>query len=284
MSSLDPIADVSFLSRSDHRVAVLETLADGPRTRSDLHEETGISQPTLGRVLGPFQDRNWVTRRGQEYALTTWGELIVADLDRLVGTVETVQRLGEVAAYLPTDEMDFDLRTLREATVTLPTPGDSFAHVRRVEELLYGAEEVRNVVPTVAPGSLDDYQRRMAEFLAGDQQVEAVVSTSVLAAMSHETVAPLMQEGLVECDRVEMYLYEGPVPCLLGVADGVAMIVALDEEGAPVGLVETENETVRSWIHARLDEYVADSTKLSGENFSMEDASIEGVPLDDVVT
>jgi predicted transcriptional regulator len=115
-----PLDDVEFLARSSHRVEVLQTLATGPRPRPVLHDETGIPQPTLGRILGGFEDRNWVERRGQEYALTELGALIVAEFENLLDTVATVNRVGAVLVDLPTEELDFDVRAFADATVTTP--------------------------------------------------------------------------------------------------------------------------------------------------------------------
>lgn len=65
-----PLADIAFLVRSNHRVRVLEELATDERTRRGLHEKPGISQPTLGRVLDGFQEREWVDENGRAYTLT----------------------------------------------------------------------------------------------------------------------------------------------------------------------------------------------------------------------
>lgn len=48
--------------------------------------------------------------------------------------IGTVQRLGDVVAGLPAEELEgLDLRALVDATVHRPEPGDTLAHVRRME-------------------------------------------------------------------------------------------------------------------------------------------------------
>jgi predicted transcriptional regulator len=256
-----PLDDVEFLARSDHRVEVLRTLASGPRTRPDLNDETGISQPTLGRVLGDFEDRNWVERDGREYGLTPFGELVCGAFEDLLATVETVQELGDLNDLLPTDGMDFDLRELGDATVIAPTDGDAFRHVTRIEELFYGADHVRLLSPTIAPGSAEDRRERLAEFLESDRVNEGIVS---VRAMEQEPLFDPTNEDLMrsirealELERTRFYVYDGQIPLMLMIADGTTILAPTDDRGLPAAVVETGNETVRSWVEAELDEYRA---------------------------
>lgn len=267
MPTPTPLDVVAFLARSPHRVEVLETLSDGPMSRVDLHEATGISQPTLGRILAPFEERNWVEHDGQEYALTAWGRLLADDFGDLLETVESIQRLSDVVQQLPTDEMDFDIREFRDATVTRPTTGDVFRHVRRVEELLYNADHVRNVTPTIAPGKVEEYEHQVARFLDGNQRAEVIIPAEALNTAEVAAHLAATVRGPIESGRAAVYLYDGAISTLLAVADGTAMLVPVDEQDIPIALVETENPTIRSWIESRIDEYRAQSTELTVDDF-----------------
>lgn len=267
MSTPAPLDDVAFLARSAHRVGVLKTLADCPLTRPELHRETGISQPTLGRILNPFQERNWIERHGQEYALTSWGQLLVANFSELVDTVETIQRLSEVVQQLPTERMDFDLREFGDATVTKPEAGDAFGHVRRLEELFFGADRAQLLSSTVATGSLEDYQDTYQEFLDSDKQAESIVSVDALSQVQADELSARMFRPAFETGRVKMFLYDGTIPFLLAVTDGTALLAPTDEHGIAVALIETENETIRKWIETILDEYQEQSAAVTLDDF-----------------
>lgn len=265
-----PLDDVEFLARSDHRVEVLRTLASGPRTRPDLNDETGISQPTLGRVLGDFEDRNWVERDGHEYELTPFGELVYGAFEDLLDTVETVQKLGDLNELLPSDEMDFDLRELGDATVITPEPGDAFRHVSRIEELFYGADTLRILSPTIAPGSTEDRHVRLAEFLESDRVNEGIVSTRArerepLFDPANEELLGSIREAL-ELERTRFYVYDGPIPLMLMVADGTTILAPIDHRGLPAAVIETGNGTVRAWVEAKLDEYRAQSVEVTADD------------------
>jgi predicted transcriptional regulator len=263
MSTPDPLEDVAFLARSAHRVAVLETLADGSMTRPELHEVTSIPQPTLGRILDPFQKRNWIERRGREYALTAWGELLVTDFRELIETVETIQQLSDVVQQLPTDEMGFDIREFADATVWIPERGDAFGHLRRLEELFFGADRARLLSPTVAMGAPDDYQELHQEFLDSDKRAESIVSVEALTQVQTDETYAEMFRPAFETGRVRMFVYNGPIPYLLAMTDDTTLLAPIDEHGIPVALVETENQTVRLWVKEKLDDYQERSTEVT---------------------
>lgn len=259
----EPLADVDFLARSEHRVAVLDRLSEGPRTRRDLHEETGISQPTLGRVFGDFEDRNWVERRGHEYLLTPAGELVWEAFQDLLDTVETVQRLDGVTEYLPVDELGLDLRVFADAAVTRPEPGNALAHLTRLEELWYGSNRARVVLDMVPPGSPVDNRNRTAWFEAGDQHYEAINTAEMLdLVLGDPEIAEMLRVGL-SSPRMRIYRYEGEIPVVFGMADGTAFLAPKGEDGMPVALVESTDERVVTWVDEQWETYRAQSTELT---------------------
>lgn len=264
----DPLADVDFLARSEHRVAVLELLADGPHTRRDLHEATGISQPTLGRVFGDFEDRHWVERRGHEYVLTAAGELVWTAFDDLLDTVETIQRLDGVSEYLPMEELGLDLRVFADATVTRPEPGRALAHVSRLEELWYGSTRARIVIDMVPPGSPVDNENRTEWFEDGEQHYESISTAEMLdPVLADAETAALFRRGL-RFDRMRIYRYEGDIPLVFGVADGTAFLLPKGEDGMPVALVESTDQRVLSWVDEQWEAYLEQSTELAVEDLS----------------
>ena len=267
MTDPTPLDDVEFLARSAHRVQVLRTLATGARTRPDLHEETGVSQPTLGRVLDSFEDRNWVERGGREYALTAFGELVVEAFEDLLDTVDTVQRLGDVVGRLPTDEMDFDVREFADATVTTPETGDAFTHVRRITEVFWGGDDVQLLGATVAPGSREEHDRRWREFLEGEKRYDSVISVATMEQSMEDPQMLSRFRRALESGRVTVHLYDGPISLMLVVADDTALLAPLDDDGIPTAAIETENEIVRAWVEDRIDEHRDRATEVTADDF-----------------
>lgn len=232
-------------------------------TRPALHEETGISQPTLGRILEPFRDRNWVERRGQEYALTPWGELVVDEFDGLLDTVETIQHLDNVIQLLPTDEMDFDVRRFGSATITTPQTGDVLRHVRRAEELLSGADHVRIAADTIAPNSLEEQRDRVVNASEDDLVIESVITGDAIEqAFADRRLVGFIRD-LLESGQAPVYRYDGTIPMTFATADEIAILAPTDEQGMPRALIETEDEVIRAWVDEQFDLYKERSTELT---------------------
>ena len=104
----ETLAEIEFLALSPNRVTVLERLADGVHTRSELGEATGASQATLGRILGDFEERDWVRREGNGYVATATGRLVAEGFRDLLDVMAAERELRDVVAYLPTEALGFE--------------------------------------------------------------------------------------------------------------------------------------------------------------------------------
>lgn len=97
-SSLD---DIEFLARSEHRVEVLDALAERPHSRTDLQVMTGASSSTIRRLLCEFEERCWIRRNGHQYEATQPGTFVAEGLLALLGHMETERTLRAVWQWLP---------------------------------------------------------------------------------------------------------------------------------------------------------------------------------------
>lgn len=261
MADPSPLDDVEFLARSPHRVTIVRLLRDGPWTRPDLHEETGISQPTLGRVLGSLEDRAWIERYGGVYTLTPIGALVTKGFSDLLGSIETYHRLGDVLDLLPMDELDLDVRLLSGATVTAPEPSDVLGHIRRAEELVIDADRVRLLSTTVLP---DSVQKLLDRHDGGTPlHHEAIFTGDAFETGLANPVIVASARKLLDTDGVELFRFDGTVELMMAVVDETAVLGPLDEQQMPRAFIESDDETVYSWVEAKLDEYRAASSPIT---------------------
>ena len=255
-SSVD---DIAFLARSDHRVDVLTELTDGKRTRRELRDATGIIQPTLGRVLNGFENRGWIEKNGSTYTLTPFGAVLAEQFGEMAAVVETMRLFRDVSQWLPLDEMDFDLRRFGHARITTPSRTDATAHLRREEEFAGNAEHLRHLCSSSFPPSIKSYRDRIVE---NEQQFEAVITADALDAAGADPETAEWVRDIAGADSATIYRYDGPVSYQLGVADDTALIVPLDNAGAPCAVIETEDDMIREWVIDELDAYRSRSTRL----------------------
>jgi predicted transcriptional regulator len=255
-----PLDHIEFLARSPHRVRVLAELAAGASTRQELREWTEVSQPTLTRILGSFQDRGWLSKRGQQYTLTPFGVLLAEEFAALHETVEAMQRLQSLAPFLPLAEMDFDIRLFGEARITTPHPPDILAHARRAEALASEASHIRSLTANFYP---DQLAKTYDLVVGGDQTQEAIASGAALDGLFAQAGAVDLARELLESGSMTVYRFDGEVPVGYALFDERAVVFPYDEHQRECGLIETENATVRSWVVEQLDAYQKEAERLS---------------------
>lgn len=253
------LEEIEFLALSANRVAVLDALRERAHTRRELAERTDASQPTLGRVLRDLTERHWVTRDGDRYTATATGELVAAEFTDLQTTIETELQLREVMAWLPTDAMAFDLRRLRDATITLPSQTRPDAPVQRALELLEAADEVRIFSHAFNGRSLDVIQRRTAD---REETFRGVFSPAAVEALADD--APLRRQlrELLAADTADLRLYEGAIPLAVTLADDVVHLMLRDDHGLLRAALDTDDEAVVAWARETHENYWAEATPL----------------------
>ncbi len=256
------LEEIEFLALSPNRVAVLNALRESPSTRRELEDETGASQPTLGRILRDFDKRNWITRTSDGYDVTATGRLIAAGFTDLRRIVETELTLRDVVEWLPTDEMAFDLLALRDATITTPSQTRPGAPVGRVTETIRGANRVRIVSYAFNERSLETVCRNVLE---DDQTFEGVFSATAIDALADDSALRERLRELLETDRAEIRVFDGNVPHAVTVADDVVSLMIRDDDGVLQAALDTDNQHVRMWGEGLHERYWEESNPLEAD-------------------
>ncbi|MFC4448986.1 helix-turn-helix transcriptional regulator [Halorussus aquaticus] len=259
------LEEIEFLALSPNRVEVLRLLAADRRTRSDLAAATGASQATLGRILGDFEERSWIRREDGEYAATATGRLVAEGFTDLLEILEIEGDLRDIVRYLPTHAMDFDLRRLADATITVPSQMRPNAPVQRVLDLLGDAEEVRAFSHAFNEQSLGLIRDRT---VAGDATFRGVLSRNAIDALADDSGLREQFASLLDADGAEIRVREEGIPLAVTVADDAVHLLLRDENGVLQASVDTDDRAVRSWAQDTLDHYWRTATPLDAEEFS----------------
>ncbi len=246
--------DIEYLVSSDHRIAVLETLANGPSDRNDLRATTGASSPTMGRILTGFQERYWIEREGRLYQLTRLGEFVATQFGAFQHAMATQRRLREVWSWLPHELEDFDLTLFTDIVVSQPGLGYPYEPVERLTELMgttgtmYGFGmallKSRNLEPffdQIGDGLVCEYIYPPAVFeslLEWDHE-------TVLDAAAHPNYTVLLHDELPLDQRCGICLFD----------HAVSICCYNPETGMLQSLVDTESDEMRTWADASYERY-----------------------------
>ncbi|MFB6172369.1 MAG: helix-turn-helix transcriptional regulator [Haloarculaceae archaeon] len=244
------LEEVSFLAGSTCRVRLLSVLARrGRLTRDELRDVADASRTTVQRNLDALEERGWIASSAREYRATPCGALVVEELCGLLETVGVAVQLQTGLQWLPRGALDFDLRHLADARVTVATASDPYAPVNRYAQTLEAATRFRGVVSSVGFDAL-----RTVDGTA-DRDWTVVLDADALETLQTTAAYAAAFASSVQAESVDLYVYGGGVPFSLGLVDGRVEIGVEDDEGMPRALIETESERVREWAAETVADY-----------------------------
>jgi predicted transcriptional regulator len=256
-SALD---EIEYLTRSEHRIEVIDALSDGPQTRSDLRAVTGASSSTIGRMLRKFETEGWVVRDGHQHRATPAGRFIAEEVTSLLTRVETERTLRDVAQWLPTEKLGITIEAFAEAIVTIAEDEDPYRPVRRYDELIEDAETIRAfgtaTLKSANAGSLFRNVRNgmETEIIYPPPIVEAVLDWSPESA----------KKGLAS-GNLTILLHDA-LPCGLTIFDDrVALTGYNPDTGMLRAIVDTDAPDPREWAIALYESYREEARPLEAD-------------------
>lgn len=256
-----PLEAIAFLSRSDHRVAVLTALAAGPHERGDLRAETGASAPTIGRILHDFERRGWLRRDGHEYALTQAGEFVAEHFTTLIERMETERRFRDVWPLLPGELDGFTHELVADAVVTTVEPADPYAPENRCASFYPTTESVRGFdAALTAPHSFE----RLAERIRNGLDAEFVVSPDLSENL--RASYPVGERRIDESDNLTTWWHDSlPMNRLVIFDDRVGIGGYDPDSGVLAVYVDSDATELREWALSTFEAFRREARPATGE-------------------
>lgn len=253
------LEEIEFLARSPNRIRVLDALIAEPMERHAIEDETGVSRATLARILNAFEKRGWATRTGRQYEATPVGEYVAREFTDLLTRFEPVPELNEVAQWFPEEGFDFDLGCLAGAEIIRPAKSDALAPTTHITHRLRTADRVQVLSYSHLPDVMGECWRRTVD---GTLELESIVDRGVLDRIGTDPRMVDHAQEMAESGRAEFFWYEGTIPFTVFLVDDTVLLCLSGGEGAPHAVIETTDETVRSWAESTIDAYRREAERL----------------------
>lgn len=248
------IEEIEFVASSEHRTGALDALVGGPCKRNALQEMTAASSATIGRILGDFEDRRWITRDGAMYELTPLGEFVAEQFGNLREAMETERKLRDVWQWLPREMDGFSVGLFTDLVVAYPGPGYPYEPVERVSQLIEGTSMMYGFGTTVFKSVNNEAVCRAVldgmdfEYIYDPEVLERTVAWNperVAEATSRENCTIYLHDDLPDNDR-----------CGLGIFDDRVGICCHDAETAVLEAVfDTGAPEAREWAVSVFEQY-----------------------------
>lgn len=243
----NPINDIAYLARSEHRVPTLVALTARPRSRSELWEMAGVSSSTIRRTLSEFEERGWIRKEEYKYEATQTGAFLGSAMVDLIDRVETEQLLRDVWEWLPDEESGFTLEMCTDATVTLAEADDPYGPVNRFTELLEDSDEIRFVGLDVA--MFEPCKDALCGRILDGMQAE-IINPPRVARYVRETCADEFSEAL-ETGRLTVRLHDDLPSYGVCILDDRIAVTAYDPDSLSVrALVDTDGTDPTEWAES----------------------------------
>lgn len=257
--------EIEFLARSPNRIRVLDALTAEPIERYDIEDATGVSRATLGRILDDFEERGWVTREGRQYETTHVGNYVAREFTGLVERFEPVPALNQVGQWFPQEGFGFDLGCLTGVEIIRSSKSDALAPTTHIAKRLRTADRARVITYSVLPDVMEVCWRGTVN---GSLEFESVLDRGALGSFGTDPELVNQAQEMFESGQAEIFWYEGTIPSTVFIIDDVVLLCLSGGEGAPHAVIETDNETVRSWAESTIDTYCREGERLDPAQFT----------------
>ena len=257
--------DIEFLVTSDHRVAVLDTLATEPSDRDELRSAAGASSPTMSRILADFEERSWIEREGRTYHLTGLGEFVADRLSEFVDAMTIEHQLRDVWHWLPHELDGFSADLFTDVTVTRPNAGHPDKATKRRIELITETSTWRGVGVAMLglrtleisfDRFLDQHDEFHCEYIYPPEVFDELLSwgdtETIIEAADSDSYTVLLHENLPMEDRYEISLFD----------DCVTICCYDHEKGGLQALVETTSSDMRTWAESYYEQFRTEAQPL----------------------
>lgn len=249
-----PRSEIEYLVRSEHRVAVLDILADRPCDRTDLRRETGASASTMSRILADFEERRWLGRNGRRYELTVLGTFVADRLSAFTDAMAVERSLRDVSQWLPHEMDGFSVELFTDVVISSPGPGYPYRPVERLAQLLRESETMRGFGMAVLKSSnLDAF----FDHVGVDLECEYIYPPAVFEAVCAWDADTVMEATTRPTYTVYLHsslpLHKWCGVCLFD--DRTSICCYEPESGLLRALVDTESSEMRNWASSIYERY-----------------------------
>lgn len=245
-----PLEDVDHLARSPHRTRVLLLLIQNDWTRRELNEETDIPQPTLGRILGTFQERDWLNKANNTYSLTLRGKLIAHHFTNLLDIFDTVSRLPAEGELDPLLTLGFDPEWLAHVDLLdTDDKGDWYGHLRHVRKTLAEIDSVNEIGPGPMPGMAEVLLEQLE---ASNLDIESIFPRETFESFIDDAENRSLVVELLNTGNAQFRLVDESIQSYVARHDNRAVIDIPAATGGPVVRLTSAYRPVIDWVDSTI--------------------------------
>ncbi|MFB6195426.1 MAG: helix-turn-helix transcriptional regulator [Haloplanus sp.] len=245
---------LGYLVGSTTRPDTLTALRDQDRLSiRALEDRVAASRRTLKRTLGAMESRGWVRNVDGAYELTSLGAAILSAYDRFRDHERIAEQFRPFLERTPGAVFDPSIDALADATIRYPDDPES--SIDRLVELRADASRLRECAPFLLLESV----RQLADRITDDgpsPDVTLVIGDGTPTTDQYTAEYCERFATLAAADSVDIHLHSD-IPFPFGVFDGHAFAGAMEPDGMPHAMIESDHPELVDWAERTFDDYLA---------------------------
>jgi predicted transcriptional regulator len=252
---MDAREGVAFLTGSDGRVAVLRALAESPCRPCELGERTDASRTAIHRSLSGFEERGWVRKRDERYALTATGRHVFEQYDDLATAVHHGDRFsGFLSEFRLADDLPFPFEG--EVCVSTPTEPQVAADFF-LDNLPSGADSLRGFSPVLTQDLVETFEPTVRAGTTVELVYDEVLARRALEAY------PETMELAMASESVTIHVVEESIRSGLALFDDQIFLKAYGPRGGLRACLHSTDQQLLDWGDDWFDRKTAETESLS---------------------
>lgn len=254
----DVVKEIAFLSRSSVRVHILAALSQcGPMDKRDLKSSLDGVRTTIQRNLNALEERGWIERTADGYAITSCGRLVAATFTELLDRMSLALELRPAIRWLNLDEVGLEFHHLEEADITVADSANPYAPMDELVNLLRRATSVKAILPTLNRQLLEVCKRQGQ---AEGSTIDILVDSEAVERFRSDTAYADLFDDVVE--HCSVYECDETLPYYLGLTSASVQLGSVDENSIARVVIELGDDDIQAWARSDFESRRKHATRL----------------------
>jgi len=245
-----------FLLEVIRRRPLLQSLQSSAASTGEILDSVDMSRSTVHRSLNSLMDRGLVEDRGDEYRLTSVGQIVVQESETFATRTATALFLDQFLNAIDGHAASVPVEHFTEATVVRRSARQPHATIHRITEFIEQAERLRMFSTVISPVYVDVGYREMMDGM----EIDAIFDEEVIDIMLAEH--PQKAYETISTGNFDVYAHDG-LPFELFISEDRVGMAAHNDSGNAEILVECRDPAAVEWAEDLYSRHLSDADSVT---------------------
>ena len=245
-----------FLLEVIRRRPLLRSLRSGPASTGDILDSVDMSRSTVHRALNSLTDYGLVEESGDEYRLTSVGNIVSRGAETFGSRTATALSLDQFLNSINGQAESIPVEHFTDATVVRRKARQPHATIHRIIEFIEQSESLRMFSTVLSPVYVDVGYREMMDGM----EIDAIFDEELIDLILTEY--PEKAYETISTGNFDVYAHSG-LPFELFIAEEKVGMAAHNCNGNAEILVECRDPAAVEWAESLYARHLSDAESVT---------------------